>query len=126
MKKTLIFSLLVLATAVALMPSHADATNRRRSDRVAMYNASRQPWHDHYYHTSYGQPIALVVPPTANSQVDWGWGVTQSEIRPINHQFMRPYGGDVDGGGEYSPFQGTPPWPSHTRQFGVYYIRGPW
>ena len=72
----------------------------------------------------HGEPVALVVPPTANSVVEMGWGVAQTESRPINHQFLRPYPGPE--GGEGGPFLPTPPWPSHTRQFGVYPVRGPW
>lgn len=86
--------------------------------------AATQPWHANYYHTAYGHPVALVVPPTSNMQVKWGWGVAQSESVPIYHQFQRAYPGPF-GGGAF-PLSPTPRWPSHTDQFGVYYARGPW
>ena len=56
-------------------------------------------------------------------QTSMGWGVTQTEMRPIYHQFARPYPGD--GAGQGVGFLSTPRWPSHTDQFGVYYVRGP-
>jgi hypothetical protein len=131
MKKFLTFSALAIAALLAGNVPTVDAGGwhygycaRCRADRVALYYAGAQPWHGEYYHTNYGVPIALVVPPTANSQVDWGWGVTQSESRPIYHQFLRPYPGDFAGG--EMGFLPTPQWPSHTRQFGVYSVRGPW
>jgi hypothetical protein len=86
--------------------------------------ARTKPWHGNYYHTASGYPVPLVVPPTATSETKWGWGVAQTEVRPIHPQFNRAYRGDVTTEGR--GFMGTPPWPSHTDQFGVYYIRGPW
>jgi hypothetical protein len=89
-----------------------------------VYHAQQLPWHGWYYHTEYGEPIALVVPPEAAFQTHWGWGVGQTTITPIYHQFARPYPGAAVGDGVR--FLPTPRWPSHTDQFGVYYIRGPW
>jgi hypothetical protein len=67
--------------------------------------------------------VALVVPPTAEYQTKWGWGVGNTRVVPIAPQFGRNYPGPaVPGIG----FQPTPRWPSHTDQFGVYYVRGPW
>lgn len=86
--------------------------------------AATQSWHANYYNTSYGHPVALVVPPTAHMQVKWGWGVAQSESSPIYHQFQRAYPGPYGGGS--MPLSATPHYPSHTDQFGVYYVRGPW
>jgi hypothetical protein len=80
-------------------------------------------WNKQYAHTTYGQPVALVVPPTATLQTNWGWGVGSSRLQRLDHQFMRNYPG-------YGPFGGgnrtTPIWPSDTTQFGVYNVRGPW
>ena len=45
-------------------------------------------------------------------------------MTPIYHQFRRSYPGPFAGGGQ--GFYPTPTWPSHTDQFGVYYVRGPW
>lgn len=125
MQKQLTLTLLTLGAVLSTASQSAEAVFPRRADRVALYHSSHQPWHDQYYHTQSGYPLALVVPPTAHAQQDWGWGVTHSETRPIHHQYLRPYQGDSYGG-ENSAFLPTPPWPSHTRQFGVYYIRGPW
>ncbi len=86
--------------------------------RAEWYN-----WNRNYANTEYGQPVALVVPPTANMQTNWGWGVASSRISRIDHQFQRNYPGDGQFGG---PFCTTPLWPSDTTQFGVYYVRGPW
>jgi hypothetical protein len=86
--------------------------------RAEWYN-----WNRNYANTEYGQPVALVVPPTANLQTNYGWGVASSRISRIDHQFQRNYPGDGQFGG---PFRTTPLWPSDTTQFGVYYVRGPW
>ena len=86
--------------------------------------AASRPWHGNYYHTMTGYPVPLVVPPTANMETRWGWGVGQSTMTPIYHRFQRPYPGE--GAGMMGGFQPTPMHPSHTDQFGTYYIRGPW
>jgi hypothetical protein len=86
--------------------------------RAQWYN-----WNRNYANTDYGQPVALVVPPTANMQTNWGWGVASSRVSRIEHQFQRNYPGDGSFGG---PFRRTPLWPSDTTQFGVYYVRAPW
>jgi len=90
------------------------------------------PWHGYYRHTQYSQPLAMVVPPTASRQTAWSWGVGNTTVQPIYHQFGRQYpgAGPQAVGGPYwqggQQFAPTPHWPSHTDQFGVYYIRGPW
>lgn len=100
-----------------------------RADWIAANRAAEQSWHAGYYNTQYGVPVALVVPPTARMQTRWGWGVCQSTMSPIYQQFERPYPGpfmvDPSGLGGMALLP-TPRWPSHTDQFGVYYIRGPW
>ncbi len=101
-----------------------------RADRMAANNAAAMSWHAGYYNTQYGAPVALVVPPTARMSTRWGWGVSQSTMSPIYPQFKRSYPGpvmvDAATGQGPSPLQPTPRWPSHTDQFGVYYVRGPW
>jgi hypothetical protein len=84
----------------------------------------QKSWNAGYYHTAWGTPVALVVPPTAELQTKWGWGVGNTRVTPICPQFKRNYPGD----GVYNRagFRPTPNWPSDTDQFGVYYIRGPW
>jgi hypothetical protein len=82
-------------------------------------------WHAGYQHPMYGRPVALVVPPVSHYQTIYGWGVASTQMTPIYPQYGGPgYGtpyGDVDGHYPFPPY-----WPSDTRQFGVYYIRGPW
>ena len=81
------------------------------------------PWHNQYYDVAWGQPYALVVPPTCGMQTQYGWGVGGTRTLPIMHQYRRAYPGD----GLSTPgFYPTPYWPSDTNQFGVHYIRGPW
>jgi len=81
-------------------------------------------WHGGYYNAAWGMPVALVVPPTAEFQTHWGWGVGNTRITTNRWQFGRNYPGP----GYYSrgAFSPTPPWPSDTDQFGIYYVRGPW
>lgn len=80
-------------------------------------------WAGGYSHTMWGQPVALVVPPTAELQTHWNWGVAQTRVTPIWPQFARAYPGPYSGSAGFLP---TPRWPSSTDQFGVYYVRGPW
>ncbi len=83
-------------------------------------------WHSGYYHTMWGRPVALVVPPQANYQTNYAWGVGNTTVTPIYPQYYGPSYVPTVG---YTPRPGylpTPYWPSDTRQFGVYYIRGPW
>jgi hypothetical protein len=92
--------------------------------RITQNRATVYPWHGYYYDPAWGMPIALVVPPTAESQTHWGWGVGNTRVTTINHQFHRDYPGP--GVYDRRGFLPTPPWPSDTDQFGVYYVRGPW
>ena len=95
-----------------------DGCYMRPIRRAQWYN-----WNRNYAYTDYGQPVALVVPPTANLQTNWGWGVASSRISRPDHQFQRNYPGYGEFGG---PFRPTPISPSDTTQFGVYPVRGPW
>jgi hypothetical protein len=83
--------------------------------------ANQQPWHGDYYYLQYGAPTALVVPPNSMMQQNYSWGVSQNTMTPIYHQYGPSQ--TMGGGGA---FYGTPLWPSHTRQFGVYPVRAPW
>lgn len=80
-------------------------------------------WHGNYYYTQYGMPVPLVVPPTVHREGIYQWGAPSSGTRRIRHQFSPTYPGNTPGSGQLYP---TPYWPSHTDQFGVYYVRGPW
>ena len=90
------------------------------------YGTTYQPavaWHGYNYDAAWNMPIALVVPPTAKRQARMGWGVGNTRESRVYSQFHR----DWPGPGTYDQraFQPTPPWPSDTDQFGVYYVRGP-
>ncbi len=124
MRKIPLLAALATALCASFWSASADAESPRIAERWAQRHARSTSWHGDYYHTSYGRPVALVVPPTATTYTSLGWGVAQSEVRPLHHQFRRLYpGAEVGRDGHFLP---TPPWPSHTDQFGVYYIRGPW
>ena len=118
-------TLFVLVACLATIPiaSQSDATAAgpglfQKSTPVS------HPWHGGYYHQSWGQPLAVVVPPTANVRQSYSWGVGQNLMYPINSQYGRNAPGN--GAGPRGAFRPTPPWPSHTDQFGYYYIRAPW
>ena len=89
----------------------------------AMNFAAMRPWHGQYQYSNWGTPVAHIVPPGAHMQTNYSWGVSQNLMYPIHHQYQRhaPTPGVPQG-----QFRTTPHWPSHTDQFGVYYIRGPW
>jgi hypothetical protein len=94
-----------------------------RADWIAQQRAAQLSWHAGYYHTEWGTPVALMVAPTVRTHTRWSWGVAQTNVMPLYHQFERPYPGPVMGaeyGGPASPLLPTPRWPSHTDQFGVY------
>jgi hypothetical protein len=114
-----------LAIAALVAASSARAGDETHYGRDARWRASLRPWHGRFYNVQYGQPIALVVPPTAELTTDYGWGSVASRMTRIDHQFQRPWPN-----GYWSPygygFLPTPAWPSDTRQFGTYYVRGPW
>jgi hypothetical protein len=90
----------------------------------ATYGESADPWHGGYYDAAWGMPVAVLVPPTARTQVHYNWGVGGTRVTPIDHQFQRDY--PSPGTYNRASFRPTPPWPSSTDQFGDYYIRGPW
>ena len=113
------FALLCLTAACLALPA-----KYAMGDQGLRF-ARTHSWHAPYYYTAFGRPVPLIVPPTAHMQSRQGWGVTYNTTTPIYHQFRRPWSGPATGpamGG----YHATPQWPSHTDQFGVYYIRGPW
>lgn len=118
------FSLAILIAAifVGAFASESQAVHpfsaRKSAKRAQYYN-----WHGNYAHTSYGQPVSLVVPPTARLQTNYSWGMGSSRVSRIDHQFGRSYSGAYRGG---RGFYQTPAWPSDTSQFGTYYVRAPW
>ena len=130
MKHTSIFTVAaftvaaVLLTSWGLTPEATAGGCCYTKGRVAYQQSQMYPWHGGYYDVAWGMPVAVVVPPTAETQTHLGWGVGATRITPIQHQFSRNYPGP----GEYNRawFRPPPPWPSSTDQLGDYYIRGPW
>jgi hypothetical protein len=121
---TFTIGLLIANSAHAIHPGywHPGAT---KHDAIARYYAAQRPWHGPYAYTPWGMPTALVVPPTSKFHTSLSWGVSQSEMVPIYHQFHRDYPGPMAIGGG-AEIYATPYWPSHTDQIGVYPVRGPW
>ncbi len=116
----------LLTVAAALAMSVAGSAAQAAfpvDDAPTVIRSYRMPWHNAYYDPAVGVPMALVVPPTAEFQSNYGWGVGGTRTSRIYHQFGRSYPGD---GGSYGGFTPTPNIPSDTQQFGVYYVRGPW
>lgn len=106
-------------------PAGLDATRMDYWNRN--YGAPQNSWHGNYSYWRWGQPTALVVPPTAAFQTEYNWGVGQTRSVPIYHQFTGGAGaghgvGAAQGGG----YHGHPYWPQSTSQFGIYPVRGPW
>lgn len=123
-RRTLLAASLFTAL-VAMSGSPTTAGDPYAMTQVWSYNfAMDRPWHGNYYHQMYGQPLALVVPPLAHMRQTLSWGVSQNLMYPIHHQFGRS--ANAPGAAPAGSFYATPPWPSHTDQFGVYYVRGPW
>ena len=113
--------LVLVFVAVAVVdttPARADI-----AARIAARRSNWYPWHSNYYHAEYGQPVALVIPPTAGNTSEYGWGVGSYRMIPNRHQFGRPY---YTGPNNRYRFRPTPAWPSDTTQFGVHYVRSPW
>jgi len=125
MIRKLLWVAVAALTALAVDTAPAQASDPTGMTHVwAMNFANTRPWHGGYQHMQYGQPLALVVPPTAHMRQTYSWGVSQNLTHPIYHQYgpSNPGYGDAPARG----FRHTPNWPSHTDQFGVYYVRGPW
>jgi hypothetical protein len=118
-----ILFVIALAAAALATASRAQAYDETHHGHNARYRASLRPWHGRYYNIQYGQAVALVIPPTAELTTNYGWGSVSSRMTRNDHQFQRPWPN-----GRWTPygFLPTPAIPSDTRQFGYYYIRGPW
>jgi len=123
MKRLTFLALLVAAVIAIGQDNTASAFERPLLEGNGRRAQAGGSWHGAYYHVAWGSPVALVVPPTARYQTHWGWGVGNTRVAPIYHQFEHDYPGPAVGGQGFLP---TPPWPSDTDQFGVYYVRGPW
>jgi hypothetical protein len=121
--------MLIIAAAAAMLAAWS-STNQATAglgtikNRVAYHQSQTYPWHGGYYDTAWGTPVAVVVPPTAETQTHLGWGVGATRVTSIQHQYQRGY----PGAGYYNRawFRPAPRWPSSTDQSGNYYVRGPW
>ena len=115
----------MLSATFAAAGNQAEASDPYAMAQVWSYNFSvNRPWHGSYYYQNYRQPMALVVPPTAHMRQTLSWGVSQNLMYPIHHQFGRS--ANSPGVAPNGSFLPTPTWPSHTDQFGIHYVRGPW
>lgn len=125
-RKTLCcLAVLVIAGTSAPATPSAQAADIYGMTHVWNLNyAQTRPWHGSYYYAPYGQPTALVVPPTVSMRQTYAWGVSQNLMYPVHHQFGR--NASRPGAAAPGQFLPTPNWPSHTDQFGIYYVRGPW
>jgi hypothetical protein len=120
---TLVLALTVVAPAAAGAPGgRAYLQMYPNYNRGARWFNANVPWHAPYAHHTYRQPTALIVPPIANMQTSYSWGVGRTRMVPIYHQFTRPYVAPGAGG----TASAAPLWPSSTLQYGVYYARGAW
>lgn len=125
MKRNLLFALAVVALSTFTATNDTQGGDPYAYTQLWSNNvASQRAWHGNYYYLPYGQPTALVVPPTAHMRQTYSWGVSQNLMYPLNHQFGR--NATFPGAQAPGSYQSTPHWPSHTDQFGVYYVRGPW
>ena len=109
-------------------PVYAHSRAGVRATRTHRWNqqmSAQYPWHGAYAHPSIGQPLSLVVPPTASYQSVYSWGVGNTKSVPIYHQFDRAYPGPATGA-EAGMYRSVPVVPWNTQQFGVYYNRAPW
>ncbi len=123
MKRRLSWAVVALTLWAIGQAGATFAGERARSRRNAVECPPMNAWHGDYYNTTWGVPVVQLVPPTAAHQTNWGWGVGNTRITPIYSQFERNYPGPFE---PQTGFLPTPPWPSDTLQFGVYYVRGPW
>ncbi|TWU19672.1 hypothetical protein [Allorhodopirellula heiligendammensis] len=127
MRKTLLSLALVAASACGGVTGTSSA---QAGDFYGMTNiwnmnyAQTRPWHGNYYYAPYGQPTALVAPPTVSMRQTYSWGVSQNLMYPVHSQFGRS--ATQPGAAAPGQFLATPNWPSHTDQYGIYYVRGPW
>ena len=96
MKRIFLSTLLAL---LAIGPASADPALKVPMDRRGIHGDrlcchGRDPsWSGAYADPTFGAPVALVVPPTAELQTHYGWGVGNTRITPNCPQFNRIYPG---------------------------------
>jgi hypothetical protein len=99
-----------------------DATQTHHWNQTQAANRS---WHGGYSLPAYGQPMALLVPPTASFHGVYSEGVGNTQSLPIYHQFGRAFPGPATGA-KSGMYHSKPQQPRNTMQFGMYYLRAPW
>ena len=91
MKHAILIALLAVAWAWASQASAQIPLRYRpvhHGDPVAAVSKSL-PWHDNWYYSAeWGIPAALVVPPTAEAQTHYGWGVGNTRVNLIWPRFI--------------------------------------
>src|SRR5262245_38722354 len=107
-----LLSVSVIVVTLVVLSSSAMAIPPKIAERWALRQSNSTSWHGKYYHTAYGRPVALVVPPVATTESYLSWGVAQTETRPLWAQFRRPFPGAEFG--QEGSFLPTPYWPSNT------------
>jgi hypothetical protein len=127
MRNLIFFVILAGTISGTIQRAHAGGAGWRpfryaHYDRGANWFNANRSWHGPHYNNSWGHPVAVIVPPVANFQTNYAWGVARSRMAPIHHQFGRPYVDPVTGVTPYS----APMWPSDTTHLGYYSVRGPW
>jgi hypothetical protein len=127
MIRRMLFAFLAVALALVCGRAQAQEVQYAGYEPQAINTVMMDPgaWHAGYSHTAWGQPVALVIPPTVTHQTNWGWGIGNTRITPVFPQ----YNGPMTAGPSqypYGPHRPTPYYVSDTLHFGVYYIRGPW
>ena len=113
--------LLVVAVAVVAATAQAWCLRRRLPAVVcfALYSLARL-----LLRCRLGMPLVLVVPPVRRQTGQLELGVRQFASKTyIRARFTHGWPGP--GIYDRAVFSPTPPWPSDTTQFGVYYVRGP-
>ena len=116
------FEFVVLASVILLSGHKLEGGNP--FNIWSQQHAMNRSWHGQQYYQPFGHPTALVVPPNSYMKQTYAWGVSQNLMYPLTSQFGR----SASPPGTFTPgtFSPTPYWPSHTDQFGIYYVRAPW
>jgi hypothetical protein len=123
--KVLCVAVLVLSAFMSPVQVAVAGDGSYAAQKRYFLRSQDRSWHSAWYDPSVGMPMALVVPPTAEFQSQYSWGVPSSRTLPIYHQFLRPSPGSRTVSGR-SRLRPTPKQPSDTVQFGVAPVRGPW
>ncbi len=88
-------------------------------------NPHEMTWQAGWYDTTYGAPLALVVPPSVTYMGQYHWGMPASSTVPVAPQFGR-INPTLDAFGQPQGIAPSPYYPSHTNRLGIYAVRGPW